>query len=74
MYPATVREVLGDGKLVLDYGARGEVGDGVELPEFVWPRIRMPWNPRFLKGNACIFLQRNLGRGQKWMASRLDGL
>ena len=69
VYPATVREILADGKLLLDYGDRGELGDGVELPDSVWPRIQMPWNPRFLKGKACIFLQRNLGRGRK-----LEGL
>ena len=69
VFPATVREVLYDGKLVLDYGTNGELGEGVELAEFVWPRIRMPWNPRFLRGQAYIFLQRNLGRGRK-----LDGI
>ena len=43
VYPATVREVLPDGTLVLDYD---HGGDGVELPEHVRPRVVMPWHPR----------------------------
>ena len=67
VFPAEVREVLSDGKLVLDYDF--DMGRGVELPEFVSPRLRMPWHPRFLKGQTTIMLRRNLGRGRK-----LEGL
>ena len=43
VFPATVREVLPDGRLVLDYDHGGE---GVELPEHVRPRVVMPHHPK----------------------------
>jgi len=62
VFPATVKEVLSDGRLVLiyDFG----LGEGVELPEQVWPRVMMPWHPRFLKGQTKILLRRNVGHGR----------
>ena len=42
VYPATIREVLPDGLLVLDYDCGGE---GVEEAHHVSPRVRMPWHP-----------------------------
>ena len=57
VFPAEVREVLPNGKLVLDYNF--DMGRGVELAEFVSPRLRMPWHPRFLKGQTTIMLRRN---------------
>ena len=40
VFPATVKEVMADGRLVLmyDFG----IGEGVESPEQVWPRVTMP--------------------------------
>jgi hypothetical protein len=67
VYPAEVLEVLPDGKLHLKYDFG--LGEDVEMPEQVWPRIHMPWHPRFLKGQTKILLQRNIGRGRK-----LEGL
>ena len=61
MYPAAVREVLPDGLLVLDYRCGGE---GVEDIANVWPRIRMPWHAKFMKGQLTIMLRRNLGHGR----------
>ena len=61
MHPATVREVLPDGLLVLDYDCGG---DGVEEAQHVWPRVRMPHQPKFLKGQLAIMLRRNLGHGR----------
>ena len=62
VFPAKVKEVLPDGRLVLiyDFG----LGEGVELPEQVWPRVTMPWHPRFLKGQTKILLRRNIGHGK----------
>ena len=59
IYPATVREVLPDGTLVLDYD---HGGDGVELPEHVRPRVVMPWHPRDVP--LHLMLRRNLGGGK----------
>ena len=67
VYPATIREVLPDGLLVLDYtDASGRVwlGEGVEEAQHVWPRVRMPHQPKFLKGQLAIMLRRNLGHGR----------
>ena len=61
VYPATVREVLPDGLLVLDYDCGG---DGVEEAQHVWPRVRLPHQPKFLKGQLAIMLRRNLGHGR----------
>ena len=59
IYPATVREVLPDGTLVLDYDHGGV---GVELPEHVRPRVVMPWHPRDVP--LHLMLRRNLGHGR----------
>ena len=59
IYPATVREVLPDGTLVLDCD---HGGDGVELPEHVRPRVVMPWHPRDVP--LHLMLRRNLGHGR----------
>ena len=61
VYPATIREVLPDGLLVLDYDCGG---DGVEEAQHVWPRVRLPHQPKFLKGQLAIMLRRNLGHGR----------
>ena len=61
VFPATVREILPDGLLVLDYRCGG---DGAEEIVRVWPRIRMPCHPKFLKGQLTIMLRRNLGHGR----------
>ena len=58
MFPARVKEILLDGKLLLEYDHGGE---GVELPEWVWPRAQMPWHPKDVP--LILNLRRNLGRG-----------
>ena len=63
VFPATVQEVRGT-ELVLEYedGAGNPIGKGVEQKQQVEPRVRMPWEPRFLKGQFAIMLRRNVGR------------
>jgi hypothetical protein len=70
VYPATVLEVLADGRLRLEYddgvddaGELHVVGQGVELGVCVVPRVQMPWHPRCLQGTFMILLRRNMGRG-----------
>ena len=62
MFPATIREVLSNGRLVLDYDHG--FGEGVEDIVHVTSRVRMPWHPKFLNGTYAIFLRRNLGHGK----------
>ena len=50
VFSGTVREVLKDGALVVDYDCGG---DGLEEIQDLRPRIRMPWHPRFLAGQWC---------------------
>ena len=72
VYPAKVVEVLSDGSLKLAYedAECNSLGaTGVEWPDQVSPRVTMPWNPRFLKGQTKILLRRNMRGGQK-----LEGL
>ena len=47
VFAATVTEVRSDGSFLLSYDSEGQ---GVETPGMVTPRVRMPWNPKFLKG------------------------
>ena len=54
VFPGTVREVLSDGALVVDYDCGGE---GLEEIDGVRPRIRMPWHPRFLEGQFGFMLR-----------------
>ena len=78
VFAATVTEVRADGSFVLSYDGDGH---GVESPGLVTPRVRMPWNPKFLKGQLTIMLRRNLGQGRvleglevRWdLVSRLLG-
>ena len=75
VFPATVREVLRDGRLVLDYDYGG---DGVELPEHVRPRVVMPHHPKNVP--LHMMLRRNVGGGRDpleglqvrwWVVARL---
>jgi len=59
IFPATVREVLPDGTLVLDYDHGGE---GLELHTSVRPRQVMPWHPKDVP--LHLMLRRNVGRGR----------
>ena len=49
VFPAQVRGLTEDGKLVLDYedSCGRAMGSGMELPENVSARIHMPWHPKF---------------------------
>ena len=61
VFPAQVRGLTEDGRLVLDYedSCGRAMGSGMELPENVSARIHMPWHPKFLKGQTKIMLQRD---------------
>ena len=62
MFPATIRDVTSDGRLLLTFDHN--MGEGeVEITQVV-PRITMPWHPKFLRGQYTILLRRNLGRGR----------
>jgi hypothetical protein len=61
VFGGTVREVLRDGTVVVDYDCKG---DGVEKIENLEPRIRMPWHPKFLYGQLGLMLRRNIGHGR----------
>ena len=71
VFPAVVREIGADGRLILDYEDSEErpLGSGEEWADSVTPRVTMPWHPRFLKGQTKILLRRNLRGGKK-----LEGL
>jgi hypothetical protein len=62
VFPARVKRVEADGRLVLEYD--GGIGEGLELPEKVRGRVQMPWHPKFLKGQLVIMLRRNMGHGR----------
>jgi hypothetical protein len=74
VYPARVKEVMRDGRLLLEYDHGGE---GFELPQWVWSRAQMPWHPKDVP--LVLNLCRNLGRGvvlegfqvRWWYVSRL---
>ena len=78
VFAATVLEVTAAGVLSLSYDVGGR---GLETPSMVWPRVRMPWHPKFLKGQLAFMLRRNIGQGRvleglevRWdMVSRLLG-
>ena len=67
VFPAKVVGLREDGAVELEY--RIDKSRGVEHLEHLQPRFRMPWHPRFLKGQLVLMLRRNLGRGHF-----LDGL
>ena len=54
VFPATVKRILADGRLVLKYDFFDEEGEGVEFPENVRPRVQMPWHPHCLKGSLVV--------------------
>jgi hypothetical protein len=59
VFPAFVKHILLCGKILLPYDDGGE---GVEMPEWIWPRVQMPWHPK----DVTLVLnlrRRNLGRG-----------
>ena len=62
VYPATVESVDLAGKLRLKYDH--DLGEGEVEISHVQPRVRMPWNPKFLKGVYALMLRRNIGRGR----------
>ncbi len=66
VFPATVLEVLKDGRLVLQYTGPDDdvLGQGVELPDWVTPRVQMPWHPSCLKEALVIMMRRNVGHGR----------
>jgi len=66
VFAATVKDVAADGRLVLEYtDADGNVlGEGVEQPDWVRPRVQMPWHPSQLKEALVIMLRRNVGHGR----------
>ena len=63
VFPATVKEVLPDGSLKLAYRDTNDVliGEGCEMPDWVTPRVQMPWHPSHLKEALVIMLRRNIG-------------
>ena len=72
VFPAKIVEVLPGGRLRLAYEdseCRSLGAFGVEEMDQVSPRVTMPWNPRFLKGQTKILLRRNMRGGKK-----LEGL
>ena len=62
VFPATVIRVHADGVLELQYDFG--IGDGLEEITQVQPRVRMPWHPKFLRGQYTLMLRRNLGHGR----------
>ena len=62
VFPATVLRVESDGRLVLRYDHG--FGEGVELPDWVSPRVEMPWHPHQLREALVVMLRRNVGHGQ----------
>ena len=66
IFAAEVVGVRDDGAYVLRFDVGG---GGVEHKETLQPRLRMPWHPRFLKGQLAIMLRRCYGRGRV-----IDGL
>ena len=63
VFPATVKRVESDGRLVLEYDhCKGE--EFVEWAQDVNPRVQMPWHPKKLRKNLRIRLMRNIGHGQ----------
>ncbi len=74
VFPAIVKEVRADGKLLLAYEDKdctslGADAFGLEEKDWVTPRVTMPWHPTFLKGQTKILLRRNMRGGTK-----LEGL
>ena len=65
LFPASVKERLPNGSLVLVYDHGGE---GIEKPENVTARMQMPWHPKNVP--LHIMLRRNVGRGK----DTLEGL
>jgi hypothetical protein len=58
VFPACIKQILLSGKILLQYDHGGE---GVEMPEWIWPRAQMPWHPKDVP--LVLNLRRNLGRG-----------
>ena len=70
LFPASVERVESDGSLLLQYfraesdGSQVFLERGRELPEWVSPRVQMPWHPTHLRDILKIFLRRNVGHGK----------
>ncbi len=62
VFPAEVVGVRADGAYELRYDFGGALG--VERKETLHPRMRMPWHPKFLRGQLVIMLRRSLGQGR----------
>ena len=63
LFPASVERVEPDGSLLLQYfkvesdGTQVPLEMGRELPEWVSPRVQMPWHPTHLQDILEIFLK-----------------
>ena len=70
VFPASVERVESDGSLLLQYfqvdadGSQVLLETSRELPEWVSPRVQMPWHPTHLQDILKIFLRRNVGHGK----------
>ena len=70
LFPASVERVESDGNLLLQYfkvesdGTQVHLETGRELPDWVSPRVQMPWHPTHLQDILKIFLRRNVGHGR----------
>ena len=62
LFPASVERVESDGSLLLQYfkvesyGTQVPLEIGRELPEWVSPRVQMPWHPKHLQDILKVFM------------------
>jgi len=61
VFPGRVKQVLDDGRIVVEYRDGGE--EGLELRENLEHRIRLPWSPKVLRGIHVIMLRRGMRYG-----------
>ena len=79
LFPASVERVESDGNLLLQYfkvefdGTQVHLETGRELPDWVSPRVQMPWHPTHLQDILKIFLRRNVGHAESLRAWRCVG-
>jgi len=67
IYPATIKDITADGRLLLEYtDSTGRVFGrrGLESPQWVTARVQMPWHPSHLNEVLIIMLRRSVGHGR----------
>ena len=67
VFAADIIEIANDGRLRLQYDC--DSSTAWESPEWVEPRVQMPWHPELLRENLVLMFRRNLGHGRV-----IDGL